>query len=600
MKFLLTAVNAKYIHSNPAVYSLRAFAGKELEKHIEIAEYTINQRTETILSDLFKRRPDVIAFSCYIWNWEVVRSLIVELPKILPEVPIWLGGPEVTFDAEKILKEYPMLTGVMIGEGEETFSELLKYYIGSGLKDTVIAGKMQERPVRLPEDIPGIVFRHGKETVSTGERKPADLDSLPFYYENTEDFNNRIIYYESSRGCPYRCSYCLSSIDKRVRFRQLGLVKQELQFFLDRCVAQVKFVDRTFNCDRERTKRIWEFLVERDNGKTNFHFEIAADLLTEEELFILGKMRPGLVQLEIGVQSVNPDTLREINRFTDMEKLKGTVERILAGKNVHVHLDLIAGLPWEDYASFGHSFDTVYLMGPHQLQLGFLKVLKGSPMHKKAGGYGINYMSRPPYEVLYSKWLSYEDICRLKQIEEMVELYYNSNQFTHTLPALLKIFDGPFAMFESLAAFYAENGYFTNSPSRLYRYEVLYSFAVLYDGAHEKLYCELLTFDLYLRENLKSRPDFAENSFPGSFADKARVRDFYEKEEKERKLLPSCQDLSARQLQRMSHLEKFHYAVWKESREGIPEKAGEEEALLFDYTERNALTGEARVIPVKL
>ena len=327
MKFLLTAVNAKYIHSNPAVYSLRAYAGEELSEHIEIAEYTINQRMEQILAGIYEKKPDVIAFSCYVWNWNMIQELLTEVPKIMPVVPIWLGGPEVSFLGEKILKQYPAVTGIMIGEGEQTFKELLEYYVNKN-------GNLH--------DIKGLLLADGM----TGERELTDISTLPFLYEDMEQFKNRIIYYESSRGCPYRCSYCLSSIDKKVRLRDIEIVKKELQFFLDRNVAQVKFIDRTFNCNHKHALEIWNYIYEHDNGVTNFHFEVEGDILNEEEIALLNKMRPGLVQLEIGVQSTNPVTLKEINRFTDFENLKTIVEKINSGKNIHQHLDLIAGLPY--------------------------------------------------------------------------------------------------------------------------------------------------------------------------------------------------------------------------------------------------------------
>lgn len=600
MKFLLAAVNAKYIHSNPAVYSLRAFAGSGYEKHIEIAEYTINQRTEDILADLYRRKPDVIGFSCYLWNWSVIRSLLSELPKLLPHVPLWLGGPEVTFDAERILRDCPAAAGVMAGEGEQTFFELLQFYLEGAEKRSQAGPRPDEKAGEsMPAGIAGLVFRQGDQLITTAERKLLNLDCLPFPYRDMEDFHNRIVYYESSRGCPFRCGYCLSSVDKTVRFRPLEKVKGELQFFLDRKVKQVKFVDRTFNCDRDRTVWIWEYLLSHDNGITNFHFEIAAELLTRDELKVLSAMRAGLVQLEIGVQSANPDTLREIHRFADPEKLENAVKTILAGKNVHVHLDLIAGLPFEDYESFGHSFDRVYRMRPHQLQLGFLKVLKGSPLCEKADGYGINYTSAPPYEVLYSKWLPYDGVRRLKRIEELVELYYNSGQFTHTLPVLERAFAGPFAMYERLAAFYEDNGLFTNSPSRLYRYEALLSFAVKNDGGRKELYRELLTFDLYLRENLKSRPPFARPLSDGP-EEKQRLHRFYEREEAERKYLPSYTGFSAKQLMRMTHAERFCYRVWEETADKMTDMTAAGTAVIFDYRMRNPLTGEARVISVSL
>ena len=578
MQFLLTALNAKYIHSNPGLYSLRRFT-KENAVHVRIAEYTINNRTEEILADLYRRKPDVIGFSCYIWNWDMMQELFTELSKLLPGLPIWLGGPEVSYDAEKILERYPMITGIMVGEGEETFSEVLDYYVN---------GKKNGKKL---SDIAGLVLPEGR----TAERRPLSLTEIPFLYDGTDDFKNRIIYYESQRGCPFRCSYCLSSIDKTVRFRDIDVVKKELQYFLDNRVEQVKFVDRTFNCNHAHAVAIWKYILEHDNGVTNFHFEIAGDILDEEELVILRAMRPGLVQLEIGVQSTNPETLREIRRVMDIEKLKKVVAAIREGNNVHQHLDLIAGLPYEGYESFARSFDDVYAMKPDQLQLGFLKVLKGSYMQEKASEYGLVYTEKPPYEVLYTRWLPYADVCRLKRIEEMVELYYNSNQFTHTLPFLEKAFDGPFAMYEALADFYEEEGYFRETPSRIYRYQVLLSFAEKWDGAHLPLYRELLTFDLYLRENAKSRPDFAcdRDAF------KKEITDFYKKEEEERHFLPDYEEYDSRQLARMTHIEPFRYPVWDRE---LPEKpdadAGTEIAgyVLFDYKNRSPLNHEARIV----
>jgi Fe-S oxidoreductase len=596
MKVLLAAVNAKYIHSNPAVYSLKAYAQERLKTaglgrtkiQIEISEYTINQQTDAILSDLYRKKPDVAAFSCYIWNWRMIRELSAELAKVLPGVPIWLGGPEVSFDAERILEEIPAVSGIMVGEGEQTFTELLEYYADTAdMSANGKRGKGGKSGSGLGK-IDGIVYRKERQIFRTGVRKATDIGALPFLYKDMENFRNRIIYYESSRGCPFRCSYCLSSIDRSVRLRDMETVKDELQFFLEHKVAQVKFIDRTFNCSREHARTVWRYILERDNGITNFHFEIAADLLDEEELTLLSEMRPGLVQLEIGVQSVNPDTLREINRYTDMGKLREAVQRILRTRNVHVHLDLIAGLPFEDYNSFRHSFNEVYGMRAQQLQLGFLKVLKGSPMYEKAGGYGINYTSLPPYEVLYSKWISYEEICKLKKIEEMVELYYNSGQFAHTLPVLERVFESPFAFYEKLADYYEENGYFLNNPSRSYRYEVLLGFACCHDGGREALYRELLTYDMYLRENMKSRPGFAKDLSEY----KGRIRHFYEDEERMREVLPDYGAFQPRQAARMTHMEVFCYPVWVEAPAGM-DRLEEPQMVLFDYGRRNPLTKEA-------
>lgn len=613
MKFLLVAVNAKYIHSNPAIYSLRAFAGKAAAKKVELAEYTINQSMQEILADIYMRKPDAVGFSCYIWNWTLIRELLAELPKLLPSTDIWLGGPEVTYDADQIMEAYPQLTGIMIGEGEATFRDLMEYYLngktGTGKTDI---GKTeteetktgeteaQKTEVDMPsagvvqeklQNISGLCLRTGY----TAMREPVDMSGIPFLYDDLAPFGNRIIYYETSRGCPYRCSYCLSSVEKRVRIRDIGVVKRELQFFLDRRVKQVKLVDRTFNCDHEHAVAVWRFIKENDNGVTNFHFEISADILRADEIELLCSLRPGQVQLEIGVQSVNPETLRAIQRTMNVERLERIVTAIRRAQNIHLHLDLIAGLPYEGYTSFGESFDSVYAMRPEQLQLGFLKVLKGSPLWEKAEEFGIRYLDSPPYEVLYTGWLSYEEIRKLKAVEEMVELYYNSGQFTRTLPFLERAFETPFAMYESLAAFYGEKGYFTNSPARAYRYQVLLDFAERWDGAKLPVYRELLTLDLYLRENVKSRPEFAADiSVCGE-----SIRRFYQAEETGRRYLPGYEGWDWKQLSRMTHLEPFRYPVWDAAflREGVascvPGSRAVAGYLLFDYHSRNPLNAEA-------
>lgn len=573
MKFLLVAVNAKYIHSNPAVYSLKRFAG-EYTDAVEIAEYTINNRMEDILEDIYRRKPDVIGFSCYIWNIGMVEKLMGELHKLLPALPVFLGGPEVTYDADKLLRKYPYLTGIFIGEGEATFAQVVKYYV-------------KKNPESL-EDIPGLMLRSGM----TPERKPLNLTDVPFLYDDMAPFTNRIIYYETQRGCPFRCSYCLSSIDKTVRFRDIEVVKKELAFFLEKKVKQVKFVDRTFNCNHDHAMAVWQYLYDHDNGVTNFHFEIAGDILREDEIALVAKMRPGLVQFEIGVQSTNTDTLREIRRVMDIEKLKQVVAALKAAHNVHIHLDLIAGLPYEDYDSFARSFDDVYAMEPEQLQLGFLKVLKGSYMAEMAESYGLVYTDYAPYEVLYTNWLSFTEICRLKRIEEMVEIYYNSGQFVHSLPVMIAdLGQGAFAFYEALADFYEEQGFFVETPSRIYRYQVLLSFAKSIHPERQELYKELLLFDLYVRENLKSRPDFA----PDLHDLQPVIHAFYKKEESERRYLPHLSEIPAPQLSRMTHLEPFSYSVWATDVSGV-KRLPEQAFLLFDYDHRDPLTREAKVL----
>ncbi len=493
MKILLAACNAKYIHSNLAVYDLKAYSS-DYDKEVFLREYTINQPKDEILKDIYGSGADVVCFSCYIWNISFVRELIRDLAKILPETAFWAGGPEVSYDAENFLTEMPEVTGVLVGEGEKTFHDLLEYYIDG-------KGGLGE--------IRGIAYRDGEEIRHNGWRELMNLSEIPFVYQHLEEFENRIIYYESSRGCPFSCSYCLSSIDKKLRFRDLELVKKELQFFLDHKVPQVKFVDRTFNCKHEHAMAIWKYILEHDNGVTNFHFEVSADLLRDEEMDLMAKMRPGLIQLEIGVQSTNQETIRAIHRHMDLDKLERCVDRVHSFRNIHQHLDLIAGLPYEDYDTFHRSFNDVYQMKPDQLQLGFLKVLKGSLMKEEAEKYGIVHKEKEPYEVLSTKWLPYGDVLKLKAVESMVEVYYNSGQFQHTLEYLVPLAKDAFTFYESLGAFYEKKGYSEISHSRMRRYEILLEYLQEETDVSVEKASQKMLYDLYLREKLKKRPSFA-------------------------------------------------------------------------------------------
>ena len=588
MKILLAAVNAKYIHSNLAVYSLKAYAG---DPAVEIGEYTINQQKDDILMDIYKRQPDILCLSCYIWNLDYIEEIVLEIGKLRPDMPIWLGGPEVSYDAKEVLRRLPCVKGVMKGEGEKTFKEICRIYRNEFEKRENVCGyqdknvdnswKKSESVDNQLKGVDGITFREEKEKIIDNPWRPImDLSEVPFVYDHMEDFEHKIIYYETSRGCPFSCSYCLSSVDKRLRFRDIELVKKELQFFLDHKVPQVKFVDRTFNCKHDHSIAIWKYIMEHDNGITNFHFEIAADILNEEELELLEQMRPGLVQLEIGVQSTNPKTIKEIHRVMDFEKVSKIVRRIQNKGNVHEHLDLIAGLPYEDVESFAHSFDDVYALKPEQLQLGFLKVLKGSFMQEHQEEYGIVHKAHPPYEVLYTKWISYEDVLRLKGIEEMVEVYYNSRQFTNTMEELEKEYDSAFTMYDRLASYYEDNGYNAVQHKRSARYEILLNYIRLHHKEKEDLFREVLTYDYYLRENAKSRPEFAGEDA----TDKRFVRAFYEEEEKERKHLPGYEQFDRNQMRKMTHLEYFPHMG---------------KMLLFDYKFRNPLNQEARTCMIK-
>lgn len=510
-KFLLIGINAKYIHSNPAIRSLKSYVDSELQSCVELVEYTINNRSEEILADIFKHKPDAIGFSVYIWNVKIVKELIKNLSKILPDTDIYLGGPEVSFESDTYLKEYPNVKAIIIGEGELIFKNLIR---------KCVANETNEEALK---EIPGLLLRTGY----TGAQEPVPMDSLPFLYQATgtqnetnddcglpADFEHRIIYYESARGCPFRCSYCLSSIDKTTHFRSLDLVFEELSFFLKNQVKQVKFIDRTFNCDSKRANTIWQYLIENDNGITNFHFEIAADILTDESIDILNKMRPGLVQLEIGVQTTNEETLRAINRPCKISHLAETVAKIRNKNNVHIHLDLIAGLPYEDFKSFKKSFNDVFNMKPDQLQLGFLKVLNGAPIKGQVEKHGIRYTDEPPYEVLCTKYISYREILTLKNVEQIVEIFYNSAQFTNALPYLLKFFNTPYDMFEAIGNYYEHNGLFIITPARSRRYDILLEFAQTVDGIDIEELRELLTLDFYIREKPKAKPAFVENVPP--------------------------------------------------------------------------------------
>lgn len=547
MKILLVACNAKYIHSNLAVYDLQAYAS-DYADHIVLKEYTINQQKDDIMRDIYLEHPDVVCVSCYIWNLSFVKELMADLIKILPGADFWAGGPEVSYDAEKFLTENSEFKGVMVGEGEETFKELAGYYV-------------EKNPQNL-KDMTGICYRDKDQIIHNGWRQIMDLSSIPFIYKDLSEFKNRIIYYESSRGCPFSCSYCLSSIDKKLRFRDTETVKKELQFFIDNKVPQVKFVDRTFNCKHDHAMAIWKYINEHDNGVTNFHFEISADLLREEELQEMSTMRPGLIQLEIGVQSTNPDTIKAIHRTMDFEKLKGIVDRIHSFGNIHQHLDLIAGLPYEDYDSFRHSFNDVYALKPQQLQLGFLKVLKGSHMMEMCREYGIVYKTQEPYEVLSTKWLDYDHVLKLKTVENMVEVYYNSGQFQNTLEYLENFFQDAFSIYERLGSFYMEKGYGDVSHTRMRRYEILLEFLEDVPEISMDQVKDQMVYDLYLRENLKSRPGFARDQKPFE----RQIWDFRKREK----------------VAKNAHVEVFADGT----------------VLLFNYADRDPLTNNAHVTDV--
>ena len=711
MKFLLVGINAKYIHSNPGIYSLKAYADKQLavlrEKErsendnfslhqienlreidsmevglcktekkkensnrkdglqkngwgerieIKLLEFTINQQVSEIRRTIYGEKPDWIGISCYIWNIETVKHLTPELAKLLPKVPIWLGGPEVSFHVKEILEKMPEITGIISGEGEETFFQLVKCY-GLTEQDVIYPNETFLKRLR---QIKGIAFRQkrnqsvrasSREIYITPQASPLDMDTLPFPYKNLEAFENRIIYYETSRGCPFQCAYCLSGIERKLRFRTMDLVRKELSFFLEHKVKQVKFVDRTFNIGHEHSMEILHYIKAHDNGITNFHFEIAADILTEEEIELLRTLRPGLVQLEIGVQSTNQDTLSFVHRKTDLKKLRENTEKLRERRNIHLHLDLIAGLPGENLESFIQSFNQVYAMGGDELQLGFLKLLKGSPMEELQAQYELVTEDLPPYEVLSTKDLSYEDILLLKDVEEMLELYHNSQQFcfaeSYFFPQLSKIqiennfvCDSmasvnptedsiarkagmePFEFYAQLAEFYHRKKEPVMNSSRVRRYEMLLEYFIYkwqewenerkdlkyglqaketgqkdflkelqVKEAGENEYSEIAKFRELLTLDYYHRENAkARPDFALSQTEfKNLINDFYKEEEQRREYLKDYEGFDSKQLQRMTHLEILRYAG-----------NGNVNAVLFDYYHRNPVTGGCRMVLLKL
>lgn len=557
-KVILAALNAKYIHSNLALRYLFRFQDNNRKHHVETMEFTINQRLDFIAEELFRKQPDVVLFSCYIWNVEMLRQLCPILKKIMPDCVIGFGGPEVSYESETFLRENPAVDFVMRGEGELVFTKYLEH---------LDAGN----PATLGE-IESLTYRQGDEIFSTPQMHPMDLALLPFPYEDDfSDVQNQIIYYESSRGCPYHCGYCLSSVENGVRFVPLDKVLPDLQKFLDKNVPQVKFIDRTFNCRKSHAMAIWKYLHEHDNGVTNFHFEITADLIDQETIDFLKTVRKGLFQFEIGVQSTNPQTIRAINRNVDFAALSEIVQQIKDGGNIHQHLDLIAGLPYEDYDSFGRSFNDVYALHPEQLQLGFLKVLKGSMLHQKQKEFEIVYHDTAPYEVLTTHELPYADTLRLKYVEEMVETYYNSGRFLHTLAYLVPLYESPFAFFEALSQFWVGENYHYLGLSKMGLFDVLWRFVEQNPKVDKQKLQWEMKFDIALHEKPKKLPAWLTVTNEEQWHDK--VFAFYGNPDLWQKCLPHYK--SNKEAIRQTHLEVFGDEKQK--------------AVLFDYGKRDLL-----------
>lgn len=560
MKIVLTAINAKYIHSNLAVRYLKKYAEREHDCKIDILEFTINNYTDDILKEINAVNPDVIGFSCYIWNIELVKKLCTLLKIIRPELKIILGGPEVSYNIEEVFASCNA-DFILYGEGERSFSELTEYFYG---RKTLC-------------EIDGLAYRADGEIIVNKPAKPLDMAELPFPYEDFTALENRIIYYEASRGCPFSCQYCLSSIEKGVRTAPIDKVKRELSVFLNAKVPQVKLVDRTFNCKKTFAMEIIAFLIENDNGFTNFHFEVAADLMDDDMLTLLGSARKGLFQLEIGVQSTNPDTLSAVSRTNDFEHISYCVKKLHEYDNINLHLDLIAGLPCEDIKSFEKSFDDVHALAPHQLQLGFLKVLKGSGMKQLADTYKIRFSPYPPYEVLSTDCLSYDDIIILKGVEEMTELYRNSGRFTYSLGFLLKNTSSPFKLYRSMSNYMKQTNSRAILTGKLLPYRFLLDYAA-YSGIDTERLRWLIRYDMLLHENTSTIPDWLGISF-----DKQREEVLYRSlvgSSKLAQISPEYAEMPLRRLVKLIHLEVFPFNP-------NSEKSGEI-ALLFKYHKKNS------------
>ena len=549
MKYLLIGVNAKYSHSNLAIRSLLRNCNS---KDVDIAEYTINDHKENVVADIFEKGADVLCFSCYIWNIEYVKDIVSVIRTVMPDGIIIAGGPEVSYDAREFLSQNTAFDAVMRGEGERVFAQIVQNNA-------------------CFNDIANVVYKSAGVIIENRtDNSLSDFNELIFPYtkDDVQGLKNKIVYYESSRGCPYNCSYCLSSTIKGVRFRDIATVKKELDFFIDNNVELVKFVDRTFNADKRRALEIWKYASERAVN-TRFHFEIAADILTDEMFDFLKTVPEGLFQFEIGIQSVNPDTLAAVDRYNNLDDILKNVKRLVDMGNIHIHTDLIAGLPYEDLASFKHSFNRVYELRSHMLQLGFLKLLKGSKIRAEEAEHGYKYHNKATYEVLENKYISYKDILLLKGIESMTESFYNSGAFKRSLEIAVGAFESPFDFFEQLWYFYKLNGYNKRPVSKRELYYVLYDFCKN-NNVSEKVY-DNIKFD-FIKNNrgavfLKAGLASADKEF-------LKWRHSFLTEENIEKYMPQYAGWHAQDILKHIHFERF--------KSGVCENDGEC-VVIFDY-----------------
>ncbi len=570
MKILLTTLNAKYIHSSLALRYLEKYCQSDYYD-ISIQEYTINDQLDKITADIYKSGADIYTFSCYIWNITMTLEIADRLKKVNPDCKIILGGPEVSFDSAEILENHPYIDYIVMGEGEETLKELL---------DCISKGK------GAVEEIKGITYRSIDNSIIVNQSRPLieDLDIIPSPYNSADikALEGKLIYYETSRGCPFNCSYCLSSTIRGVRYFSMERIKKDLSLLIEHNVKLVKFVDRTFNCDKDRTMEIFKFLLQSKKN-TSFHFEIAAHLLDDEMLDFLETVPEGLFQLEIGVQSTNDLTVEAINRKTNFEKIKENVKRLRRVGNMHLHLDLIAGLPGEDYQTFTKSFNDVYELEPHALQLGFLKLLKGSNIRRQAKQYGYKFTSISPYEILESNTLSYKELLVLKGIEDVVEKYHNSGAFGVTLKYILRTYyKSPFKFFEDLAQYFGENGLDKFSHSRKALYNILYEFYSQIINNNIDVFVEYLKYDLLYHQKIGQYPYWTNKIEIDGFRE--QCFEFLKRKENNKKYLPQYAGLPAKKIIKQVRFEIFHYNVLDEMIDNNKKKT----IILFDYSKKKA------------
>ncbi len=600
MKALLIGINSKYIHTNLALRDIVEYGKDKTAAEVSLVEFTINQRVPVIVDEIYRQRADVLLFSCYIWNIEFVEQIIATYRKIAPAVKIVVGGPEVSYHSTAFMHAHPAVDVLMKGEGEDVFVQLMNALLplsqgdkqptqgdkacdamnGNHLKGhgAVFAHTQGDEEVLAAALSPvlGLRYRVGDVIYKTADAPPFPMEKLPFPYADLDAVQGKILYFESSRGCPFRCSYCLSSLAGGVRLMPLEKVFAYLSIFLAHNVPQVKFVDRTFNCNKAHALAIWRFLKEHDNGITNFHFEVSAHLFDEETLVFLQTIRPEQFQFEVGVQSTNPDTIAQIQRTTDTARLLDICVRIDSYQNIHQHLDLIAGLPHEDIASFERSFNTVFAIRPQQLQLGFLKILKGSLMEREAAQHEMEYTPTAPFQILKTKWLHYDEILRLKGVEEMVERFYNSGRFRNILQHLIAEQPSAYAFFEQFGAYYFAQGYHLMALTKERTHSLLKAFYEAQFAPYGTPEIELAFFDMCLNEKPKKLPDWVGEQ--RRYDHKREISTFFGNEENIARYLPQYLGEQAVKISRLAHLQAFACDVTS------PTLTQGETYVLFDYT----------------